>query len=44
MAQRLAKVFKEFRVGLVHGRIRAERDAVMRAFATTRCRSWWRPA
>jgi ATP-dependent DNA helicase RecG len=33
MAQRLAKVFKEFRVGLVHGRIRSEeRDAVMREF------------
>lgn len=33
MAQRLAKVFKEFRVGLVHGRIRADaRDEVMRAF------------
>jgi len=33
MAERLAKVFKEFRVGLVHGRLKAEeRDAVMRAF------------
>lgn len=33
MADRLAKVFKEFRVGLVHGRLKAEeRDAVMRAF------------
>jgi ATP-dependent DNA helicase RecG len=33
MAEKLAKVFKEFRVGLVHGRLKAEeRDAVMRAF------------
>jgi len=33
MAERLAKVFKEFRVGLVHGRLKPdERDAVMRAF------------
>jgi ATP-dependent DNA helicase RecG len=33
MAERLAKVFKEFRVGLVHGRLKAEeRDAVMRGF------------
>ena len=33
MAERLARVFKEFRVGLVHGRLRPEeRDAVMRAF------------
>jgi ATP-dependent DNA helicase RecG len=33
MAERLAKVFKEFRVGLVHGRLKAEeRDVVMRGF------------
>jgi ATP-dependent DNA helicase RecG len=33
MAERLAAVFPEFRVGLVHGRLKAEeRDAVMRAF------------
>jgi ATP-dependent DNA helicase RecG len=33
MSERLAKVFKEFRVGLVHGRLKPdERDAVMRAF------------
>jgi ATP-dependent DNA helicase RecG len=33
MAERLAKVFREFRVGLVHGRLKAEeRDAVMRGF------------
>lgn len=33
MAEQLTKVFKEFRVGLVHGRLKAEdRDAVMRAF------------
>ena len=33
MAERLAKVFKELRVGLVHGRLKAEeRDAVMRGF------------
>ena len=33
MAERLAKVFAEFRVGLVHGRLKPdERDAAMRAF------------
>jgi ATP-dependent DNA helicase RecG len=33
MAERLAKEFQEFRVGLVHGRLKAEaRDAEMRAF------------
>jgi ATP-dependent DNA helicase RecG len=33
MAEKLAKVFAEFRVGLVHGRLKAEeRDATMRAF------------
>ncbi|HEY6091693.1 MAG TPA: ATP-dependent DNA helicase RecG [Gemmatimonadales bacterium] len=33
MAEKLAKVFAEFRVGLVHGRMKAdERDATMRAF------------
>ncbi len=33
MAERLARVFTGFRVGLVHGRLKAEeRDAVMRAF------------
>lgn len=33
MAQRLRKVFQELRIGLVHGRLKAEeRDAVMRAF------------
>ncbi|HEY6223965.1 MAG TPA: ATP-dependent DNA helicase RecG [Gemmatimonadales bacterium] len=33
MAERLAKVFSEFRVGLVHGRLKADaRDAEMRAF------------
>ena len=33
MAATLAKTFKEFRVGLVHGRMKAdERDATMRAF------------
>src|SRR5207247_10148121 len=33
MAERLAKTFAEFRVGLVHGRLKAdERDATMRAF------------
>ncbi len=33
MADRLARLFKEFRVGLVHGRLKPEeRDAVMRAF------------
>ena len=33
MAERLAKTFSEFRVGLVHGRLKAdERDATMRAF------------
>jgi ATP-dependent DNA helicase RecG len=33
MAETLAKTFKEFRVGLVHGRQKAEeRDATMRAF------------
>ena len=33
MAEKLAKTFAEFRVGLVHGRMKAdERDATMRAF------------
>jgi ATP-dependent DNA helicase RecG len=33
MAEQLAKTFAEFRVGLVHGRMKAdERDATMRAF------------
>ena len=33
MAEKLAKAFSEFRVGLVHGRLKAdERDATMRAF------------
>ncbi|MGH7569810.1 MAG: ATP-dependent DNA helicase RecG [Gemmatimonadales bacterium] len=33
MAETLAKVFKDLRVGLVHGRLKAEvRDATMRAF------------
>ena len=33
MAEKLAKTFAEFRVGLVHGRLKAEeRDATMRAF------------
>jgi ATP-dependent DNA helicase RecG len=33
MAEKLAKAFAEFRVGLVHGRLKAEeRDATMRAF------------
>jgi ATP-dependent DNA helicase RecG len=33
MAEKLAKTFSEFRVGLVHGRMKAEeRDATMRAF------------
>jgi ATP-dependent DNA helicase RecG len=33
MAERLARVFKEYHVGLVHGRLPPEqRDAVMRAF------------
>src|SRR5947199_611613 len=33
MAEKLAKTFSEFRVGLVHGRLKAdERDATMRAF------------
>jgi ATP-dependent DNA helicase RecG len=33
MHERLAKVFSEFRVGLVHGRLKADvRDAEMRAF------------
>src|SRR5205809_4649497 len=33
MAEKLAKTFAEFRVGLVHGRIKAEeRDVTMRAF------------
>src|SRR2546427_8804968 len=33
MAERLAKVFPELEVGLVHGRLKAEeRDATMRAF------------
>jgi len=33
MAEKLAKVFAEFRVGLVHGRLKADvRDAEMRAF------------
>ncbi len=33
MAERLAQVFPEFRVGLVHGRLKPEeRDAAMRAF------------
>jgi len=33
MAETLGKTFKEFRVGLVHGRMKAdERDATMRAF------------
>src|SRR6266513_2350271 len=33
MADKLAKTFAEFRVGLVHGRLKAEeRDATMRAF------------
>jgi ATP-dependent DNA helicase RecG len=33
MAAKLAKIFGEFRVGLVHGRMKAEeRDATMRAF------------
>jgi len=33
MAEKLKKVFVEFRVGLVHGRLKAEeRDATMRAF------------
>jgi ATP-dependent DNA helicase RecG len=33
MAEKLAKVFPELRVGLVHGRMKAEeRDATMRAF------------
>lgn len=33
MAQKLSKTFAEFRVGLVHGRMKAEeRDATMRAF------------
>jgi len=33
MAEKLAKTFGEFRVGLVHGRMKAdERDATMRAF------------
>ncbi len=33
MAEKLAKVFAEFRVGLVHGRMKVdERDATMRAF------------
>lgn len=33
MAEKLAKVFPEFRVGLVHGRLKAdERDRTMRAF------------
>jgi len=33
MAERLAKVYPEFRVGLVHGRLKPdERDATMRAF------------
>src|SRR5258707_5730282 len=33
MAEKLAKAFSEFRVGLVHGKMKAEeRDATMRAF------------
>ncbi len=33
MAERLARAFPEFRIGLVHGRLKAEaRDATMRAF------------
>ena len=33
MAEKLGKIFAEFRVGLVHGRMKAEeRDATMRAF------------
>src|SRR6185436_17917671 len=33
MAEKLAKTFAEFRVGLVHGRLKVdERDATMRAF------------
>jgi ATP-dependent DNA helicase RecG len=33
MAEKLAKIFAEFRVGLVHGRMKAdERDATMRGF------------
>src|SRR5207244_3800600 len=37
MAEKLAKTFAEFRVGLVHGKMKAEeRDATMRAFREDR--------